>query len=145
MNGWIDLLFLIPKFVIQLIAHESPVINGDGTVSRDFTYIDNVIQMNHIASLNTKTEAIGQVFNTAVGERNDLNLIVKYLKEYLSAFDPEIANINIIYGPQRKCNIPHSHTSIAKAQKILGYNPSHNLQQGLKETVEWYWGNMKLK
>ncbi len=131
--------------MIQLIAHESPVINGDGTVSRDFTYIDNVIQMNHIASLNTKTEAIGQVFNTAVGERNDLNLIVKYLKEYLSAFDPEIANVNVIYGPQRKGDIPHSHASIAKAQKILGYNPSHNLQQGLKETVEWYWGNMKLK
>ncbi|HNW98738.1 MAG TPA: SDR family oxidoreductase [Bacteroidales bacterium] len=136
---------VIPKFVIQLIAHESPVINGNGTVSRDFTYIDNVIQMNHIASLNTKAEAIGQVFNTAVGERNDLNMLVKYLKEYLSTFDPEIANINIIYGPQRKGDIPHSHASIAKAQKILGYNPSHNLQQGLKEAVKWYWGNIKLK
>lgn len=139
MNGLIDLLFLIPKFVIQLIAHESPVINGDGTVSRDFTYIDNVIQMNHIASLCTKTEAIGQVFNTAVGERNDLNMLVNYLKEYLIAFDPEIANVNVIYGPQRKGDIPHSHASIEKAQKILGYNPTHNLQQGLKEAVEWYW------
>ena len=134
---------VIPKFVIQLIAHESPVINGNGTVSRDFTYIDNVIQMNHIASLNTKAEAIGQVFNTAVGERNDLNMLVKYLKEYLSTFDPEIANVNVIYGPQRKGDIPHSHASIAKAQKILGYNPTHNIQQGLKEAVEWYWKNLK--
>lgn len=109
MNGLIDLLFLIPKFVIQLIAHESPVINGDGTVSRNFTYIDNVIQMNHIASLNTKTEAIGHVFNTAVGERNDLNMLVKYLKEYLIAFDSKIANVNVNYGPQRKGDIPYSH------------------------------------
>jgi len=128
MNGLIDLLFLIPKFVIQLIAHESPVINGDGTVSRDFTYIDNVIQMNHIASLCTKIEAIGQVFNTAVGERNDLNMLVNYLKEYLIVFDPEIANVNVIYGPQRKGDIPHSHASIEKAQKMLGYIPTHNLQ-----------------
>lgn len=115
--------------MIQLITHESPVINGDGTVSRDFTYIDNVIQMNHIASLCTKTEAIGQVFNTAVGERSDLNMLVNYLKEYLIAFDPEIANVNVIYGPQRKGDIPHSHASIEKAKRMLRYIPTHNLKK----------------
>ena len=85
--------------------------------------------MNHIASLCTKTEAIGQVFNTAVGERNDLNMLVNYLKEYLIAFDPEIANVNVIYGPQRKGDIPHSHASIEKEQKMLEYIPTHNLKK----------------
>jgi UDP-N-acetylglucosamine/UDP-N-acetylgalactosamine 4-epimerase len=134
---------VIPKFVMQLMAHESPVINGDGSVSRDFTYIDNVIQMNHLAVTTQNPEASGQVFNTAVGERNDLNMLVQYLKEYLSVFDPEIANIKGIYTHARNGDIPHSHASIEKAQKMLGYVPTHNLKQGLEEAVGWYWGNIK--
>jgi UDP-N-acetylglucosamine/UDP-N-acetylgalactosamine 4-epimerase len=135
---------VIPKFTMQLMAHESPLINGDGTSSRDFTYIDNVIQMNHLAANWTRGEhkdAI--VFNTAVGERNDLNMLVNYLKEYLSEFDSEIANVEINYGPMRLGDIPHSHASIDKAREILGYNPTHNLQAGLKEAVKWYWENLR--
>jgi UDP-N-acetylglucosamine 4-epimerase len=133
------------------MAHESPQINGDGTNSRDFTYIDNVIQMNHLAACWDKSnlptansqqpEAI--VFNTAVGDRNDLNMLVNYLKQYLSEFDPEIANVAIKYGSNRQGDIPHSLASINKAQTLLGYKPSHNLQQGLKEAVKWYWENLK--
>src|ERR1044071_6374363 len=97
----------IPKFTKLLMTHQSPTINGDGTNSRDFTYIDNVIQMNHLAALTTDKRAIGQVFNTAVGDRADLNKLISLLKKYLSAFDPKIAKVEIKYGPARAGDIPH--------------------------------------
>ena len=136
---------VIPKFVMQFMAHESPVINGDGTISRDFTYIDNVIQMNHLALLSQNAEASGQVFNTAVGEHNDLNMLVNYLKKYLSEFDLNIGRIEIIYGLERKGDILHSLASIDKAKRIYGYQPFYDFEKGLKETVKWYRENLKLK
>lgn len=134
---------VIPKFVMQLMKHESPVINGDGTNSRDFTYIDNVIQMNHLAATTTNPEAINQIFNTAVGEKNDLNQMVALLKKYLSVFDLEIANVHVTHGPDRKGDIPHSLASIGKAEKILGYTREFTLEKGLKRAVEWYQKNLK--
>ena len=134
---------VIPKFVIQLMNHESPVINGSGNYSRDFTYIDNVIQMNEKAMLTTNPEALNTVYNTAVGDRTTLNDLVKYLKEYLSEFDSAIKNIATIHGPERAGDIPHSLASIEKAQQLLAYEPTHNIQQGLKEAVSWYWENLK--
>lgn len=133
----------IPKFTRLLMEHQSPLINGDGTNSRDFTYIDNVIQMNHLAALTQNKAAIGEVFNTAVGERADLNQLTTLLKHYLSDFDPEIGKVKITYGPERAGDIPHSLASIDKAKSLLGYQPSHTLQQGLKESVRWYWDNLK--
>ena len=133
---------VIPKFTMQLMAYKSPVINGDGTNSRDFTYIDNVIQMNHLAATTTNKQAIGEVFNTAVGERNDLNMLVMYLKEFLNEHDSKIADVEIKYGPNRKGDIPHSLASIEKAETILGFSPSYNLQKGLFEAVKWYWANL---
>lgn len=133
----------IPKFTQQLIAHQSPVINGDGKNSRDFTYIDNVIQMNHLAALTTNKEALGQVFNTAVGERVDLITLVQLLKDLLSKFDPKIAEVEIIHGPERQGDIPHSLASIEKAQKMLNYWPQHQLEKGLNESMDWYWNNLK--
>jgi UDP-N-acetylglucosamine/UDP-N-acetylgalactosamine 4-epimerase len=135
---------VIPKFTMQLMAHESPIINGDGTNSRDFTYIDNVIQMNHLAATTANPNAIGQVFNTAVGDRTNLNILLKFLKINLSKFDPKIANVKIIYGPNRKGDIPHSLASIDKAQNLLKYQPTHNLEIGLKESVHWYWNNLQI-
>lgn len=134
---------VIPKFVMQLMSHESPVINGDGTVSRDFTYIENVIQMNHLALTTENSLALGQVFNTAVGERNNLNQLCIYLKKYLSVYDTKIADIEIIYGPARKGDIAHSLACIDKAKNLLGYKPTHNFNEGLKEAVNWYWINLK--
>lgn len=133
----------IPKFTMQLMAHESPLINGNGTNSRDFTYIDNVIQMNHLAALTTNAKAKAQVFNTATGERTDLNMLCNLLKKYLSAYDAKIAEVKIKYGPERAGDIPHSLASINKAAEILNYKPSHKLEQGLKEAVNWYWNNLK--
>lgn len=134
---------VIPKFVIQLMNHESPVINGTGDYSRDFTYIDNVIQMNEKAMLTTNPEALNTVYNTAVGDRTTLNSLVGYLKENLSAFDAEIQNIEIIHGTERAGDIPHSLASVDKARRLLGYEPTHNIEQGLKEAVSWYWKHLK--
>lgn len=134
---------VIPKFVIQLMQHESPVINGDGNHSRDFTYIDNVIQMNELAITTTNPKAINTVYNTAFGDRNTLNDLVKYLKEYLSEFDPKIAEVPVIHGPNRDGDIPHSLASIEKAKDLLQYNPHFSFQEGLIEAVKWYWENLK--
>lgn len=134
---------VIPKFVMQFMKHQSPVINGDGNYSRDFTYIDNVIQMNELAMTTTNPEAINTVYNTAFGDRTTLNDLVKYLKEFLSEYDPEIATIEVIHGPNRTGDIPHSLASIDKAKNLLGYNPQYSLRDGLREAVKWYWYNLK--
>jgi UDP-N-acetylglucosamine 4-epimerase len=134
---------VIPKFVMQLMKHESPVINGDGNFSRDFTYIDNVIQMNELAMLTQNKEALNTVYNTAFGDRTTLNEMVTSLKEYLSDYDAAIANVEVIHGPNRAGDIPHSLASIEKAKKLLNYTPNFSFQQGLKEAVKWYWDNLK--
>lgn len=133
---------VIPKFVNQLINYESPVINGDGEYSRDFTYIDNVIQMNLLALTSENPEAINQVYNTAFGQRATLNDLVISLKNYLGEYDPKIKEVRIIYGPNRIGDIPHSMASIEKAQKLLNYQPQFSLQNGLMEAVKWYWENL---
>lgn len=134
---------VIPKFVMQLMNHESPVVNGDGNFSRDFTYIDNVIQMNELAMTTKNSEAINTVYNTAFGDRTTLNDLLKYLKISLSEYDAVIGDIPIIYGPNRAGDIPHSLASIEKAKNLLGYNPKFSMQEGLKEAVKWYWKNLK--
>ena len=134
---------VIPKFVSQLMNGESPVINGDGNYSRDFTYIDNVIQANLLSLVTTNEKAINTVYNVAYGDRNTLNDLMGYLKEYLSEFDSKISNVEVIYGPNRAGDIPHSHASVDKAKKSLNYNPQFTLQKGLKEAVKWYWKNLQ--
>lgn len=134
---------VIPKFVMQLMNYESPVINGDGEYSRDFTYIDNVILMNLLALTTDNNEALNQVYNTAFGERTTINDLVKYLKEYLAEFDEKISNVEIIHGDYRKGDVPHSLASIDKAKKLLSYQPEFSMQNGLKEAVKWYWENLK--
>ena len=133
---------VIPKFVSQLMKGESPVINGDGNYSRDFTYIDNVIQANLLSLITTNKKAINTVYNVAYGDRNTLNDLMRYLKEYLSEFDSKISNVEVVYGPNRAGDIPHSHASVDKAKELLNYNPQFSLQKGLKEAVKWYWKNL---
>jgi UDP-N-acetylglucosamine/UDP-N-acetylgalactosamine 4-epimerase len=133
---------VIPKFVSQLMKGDSPVINGDGNYSRDFTYIDNVIQANLLSLVTTNEKAINTIYNVACGDRNTLNDLMGYLKEYLSEFDSKISNIEVVYGPNRAGDIPHSHASVDKAKENLNYNPEFSLQQGLKEAVKWYWKNL---
>ena len=134
---------VIPKFVIQLMNHQSPTINGGGDYSRDFTYIDNVIQMNERALLAENIEAVNQVYNTAVGDRTTIKEMAELLKTYLSAYDQKINGVEILYGPVRAGDVPHSKASIEKAVELLGYSPSHQFADGLKEAVDWYWKNLK--
>ena len=133
---------VIPKFVIQLMNYESPVINGDGTYSRDFTYIDNVIQMNLLALTTDNDNAVNQVYNTAVGDRTNLLELTTLLKEYLKEYDPKIGEVEIKHGPNRAGDIPHSLASIDKARELLGYDPQYKIKDGLKEAVDWYWENL---
>ena len=134
---------VIPKFVMQFMNYESPVINGDGNYSRDFTYIDNVIQMNELAMTTQNPEAVNTVYNTAFGDRTTLTQLVRLLKEYLSRFDAKIGDVEVIHGPNRAGDIPHSLASIAKAENLLGYKPQFSIQDGLKEAVAWYYNNLK--
>lgn len=134
---------VIPLFVKQFINHESPLINGDGEYSRDFTYVDNVVQMNLLAITTQNPEAVNQVYNTAFGERTTLNQLVGYLKEFLSQFDSAIAEVEILHGPNRVGDIAHSLASIDKAKRLLGYDPEFSMRDGLREAVQWYWANLK--
>lgn len=135
---------VIPLFTKLLIQHESPTINGTGANSRDFTYIDNVIQMNERAMLTENLEAVNTVYNTAVGDRTNLNELVGYIKEFLTEYDADIANIEIKYGPNRVGDIPHSLASVDKAKELLGYQPTHVIREGLKEAVKWYWNHKEM-
>ena len=134
---------VIPKFVLQYMNYQSPVINGDGNYSRDFTYIDNIIQMNELAMTTTNSEAINTVYNTAYGDRTTLAQLAQLLKNNLAKFDAKISEVEVIHGPNRAGDIPHSLASIEKAKKLLGYNPQYSLQEGLKESVSWYYNNLQ--
>ena len=133
---------VIPLFVKQFRNHQSPTINGDGEYSRDFTYVDNVVQANILALETNNKEALNQIYNVAFGERTTLNRLVGYMKEFLSEYDKEIADVDVGHGPNRAGDIPHSLASIDKAKKLLGYAPKYSLKDGLKEAVTWYWQNL---
>lgn len=134
---------VIPRFVMSLIKHEGPVINGDGSYSRDFTYVDNVVQANELALLAKDPAAVNQVYNVAYGERTTLNELFAYLREDLSAFDAEIAKVEATHGPIRAGDIPHSLASIDKAKSLLGYAPEFDVRRGLKAAAKWYFENLK--
>ena len=126
---------VIPKFIKQLLNDERPTINGDGRQSRDFTYIDNVVQAN-LRACCAPHSAAGQAFNIAYGGREYLIDIYHALTKALGK------NIEPIFGPDRKGDIKHSNADISKARQLLGYEPTHNFEQGLKEAIEWYKRNL---
>lgn len=133
---------VIPLFVKKFMNNEAPNINGDGEYSRDFTYIDNVIQMNMLAMTTENPKAVNQIYNTAYGERTTLNQLVDYLREFLGEKDATIKAIKPTHGPNRAGDIPHSLASVEKARRLLGYNPKYSMREGLREAVEWYWNNL---
>ena len=130
---------VIPKFIMQLIKGESPLINGDGTISRDFTYVDNVVDANHLAATVTDEEAINQVYNIACGESTSLNRMYTIIRESLARFDNKIDSIEPKYGPERPGDIRHSLASIDKASRLLGYSPAVHMKEGLTATAEWFY------
>lgn len=134
---------VIPKFIQKFINNESPVINGNGEFSRDFTYIDNVIHMNEQALKSENPNSLNKIYNTACGNQTTLNELVYEIKKLLSNYDSKINDIEVIHGPDRQGDIPHSLASIEKAKKLLNYDPKYNLKDGLKESIKWYWENLK--
>ncbi len=126
---------VIPKFIKQLLAGERPTINGDGQQSRDFTYIENVIEANLKACL-APENADGQAFNIAYGDREYLNDIYHGLTKALGV------DIEPIYGPDRRGDIKHSNADISKARKLLGYDPDWSFQRGIDAAIDWYRENL---
>lgn len=150
---------VIPLWVKALINYESPVINGDGSYSRDFTYIDNVIQANELAVITPKEEivkrsllynmtlpanaSIDMVFNIAYGGNTTLLELFGCLRDNLSKYDEKIADIGPVFRANRPGDIPHSQASILKANKILNYQPRYSALQGFEKACEWYWEKLK--
>lgn len=134
---------VIPRFVKSLIQHEAPVIFGDGSQTRDFTYIENVVQANILAAVVQNPEACNTAYNVAFGDRVTLNELYVFLRDGLAAFDSAIGLIEPIYADPRQGDIPHSLASIDKTSGLLGYNPQFNLKQGLEHSVKWYWEHLK--
>lgn len=134
---------VIPLFINKLIKHESPTINGDGSYSRDFTYIDNVILMNVLCMTTENKKALNQIYNTACGERSTLLLLFTLLKKYLSKFDIKISKIQAKFGPFREGDVPHSLASIKKAESRLGYKSKVNFEKGIMKTIHWYFNKIK--
>jgi UDP-N-acetylglucosamine 4-epimerase len=151
---------VIPLWVKKLIHNESPIINGDGSYSRDFTFIENVIQANELAAIVPKEEilinlkaynpklvseqeVIYEVFNVAYGKNTTLNELFAHLKNNLVRFDSKIMEIKAGYGPNRQGDIPHSLASIEKGKKVLGYNPQYDAKEGFEIVAQWYYENLK--
>ena len=150
---------VIPLWVKELINHRSPFINGDGSYSRDFTYIDNVIKANELAIITSKDEIIKRsslyninlpgnapldlVFNVAYGDNTTLLQLFECLRMNLSKFDSEISKVEPVFRENRKGDIPHSQASIEKAKRILSYSPRYSATEGFKQACEWYWNNIK--
>ena len=126
---------VIPKFIKMLMNGEQPTINGDGKQSRDFTYIDNVIEANLKACL-APHEAAGEAFNIAYGGREYLIDISYALTKALGV------DIEPNFGPDRKGDIKHSNADITKAKELLGYDPDYNFERGLAEAIDWYKQNL---
>jgi UDP-N-acetylglucosamine 4-epimerase len=133
----------IPSFIQSLMRYESPIIHGDGLQTRDFTYVQNVVQANILAATTTNPEAINTVYNVAFGNSTNLLELVSELKTLLSNFDPKIAAVNILNGPERVGDVKHSLADISKAKRLLGYAPAFDFASGLKLAINWYWENYR--
>ena len=132
---------VIPKFIDSLINRKRPTINGDGSYSRDFTHVDNVVQMNLRVLVNDLGTKFNNVFNTAVGDRTSILELFQKIRKSLTAYDPEIAKITPLFGSIRQGDVPHSQASIDKAIKELGYIPDVDINQGIEKTVEWFYNS----
>ncbi|RNC88168.1 MAG: SDR family oxidoreductase [Winogradskyella sp.] len=136
---------VIPKFINLLMNEKSPTINGDGLTSRDFTYVDNVVQINQLAAISNNTKAINQVYNVACGDNTSLNQLVEVIKSYLSEiYKPNINGISINYGPERAGDVRHSLANIDKAKQRLKYNPKVLFNEGIKNTIDYFIATNKI-
>ena len=129
---------VIPKFIKQFLANKDVVINGDGLHSRDFTYIENVVQANIKAIFAENSKAVNQVYNTAFGENTNLNELVEAITSGLKTLESKQSLSKVVYGPERAGDVKHSLADISKARKLIGYNPLFSFKEGIELTMEWY-------
>ena len=133
---------VIPKFIMSLMRHEAPVIYGDGSSSRDFTYVDNAVEANLLA-LSAGPRAVNGCYNVACGARTTLNELFVLLREILSEYDPAVAGIEAVHGEPRSGDIPHSLADLSLVSESLGYRPKWQVRSGLRESVKWYCSHRK--
>lgn len=131
---------VIPLFAVALLRHEPPTIHGDGSHTRDYTHVENVVRANALAALGGP-ETAGEVFNVGNGERTDLNELFAVLREGLAAFDPAVREVEAVHGPERAGDIPHSVADISKARRMLGYEPAGSAREGLARAAEWFFAH----
>jgi UDP-N-acetylglucosamine 4-epimerase len=129
---------VIPQWISALIRNQTLYINGDGETSRDFCYIDNVVQVNLLAALTDNAAAVNQIYNVAVNERTSLNQLYGMMRDLLLEKFPELANHQPTYVDFRKGDVRHSQADITKAAKLLGFEPSHRIDEGLRQAMSWY-------
>jgi len=129
---------VIPKWISSIMQNEETFINGDGSTSRDFCYIDNAIQINILAALSKKTESLNQIYNVAVGHQNSLNDLHKMISKELITYDKNLKVIPPVYRDFRAGDVKHSLADISKARRLLSYCPTHIFSEGLKETISYY-------
>jgi len=135
---------VIPKWIASMIKGETVHINGDGETSRDFCYIDNVVQANMLAATTQNPEAVNQVYNVAVGQRTALNQLFENIHSALLSSVPQLNNVKPIYRDFRTGDVRHSLADISKAKKILGYEPGYTIETGLNDALEWYLAHVKV-
>jgi len=134
---------VMPRWIQEILNGESISINGDGETSRDFTYIDNVIQANILAGTTINKDAFGEAFNTAIGGRETLNNLYKAITKGIKAHLPELEMHAPTYKDFRPGDIRHSNANIDKLKTLLGYNPTHSLEEGLNASITWYINDIK--
>jgi UDP-N-acetylglucosamine/UDP-N-acetylgalactosamine 4-epimerase len=126
----------------SLLRGEPIYINGTGETSRDFCYVRNAVQANLLAATADRAEAINQVYNVAVNARTDLNQLFALLRDGLAAGNQALQSVQPVYRGFRAGDVMHSQADIGKAERLLGYQPTHTIRQGLAEALEWYEGNV---
>ena len=132
---------VIPRWFEQLCQGVAPQINGDGETSRDFCFIDNTVQANLLAATSENSQASNRVYNVAVGTRTTLNELFYSIRALLSEANKGIAQIDPVYAVFREGDVRHSQADISRARALLGYHPTHTVEQGLAVTSEWFLRN----
>jgi len=133
---------VIPKWIAAMIKNDPVQVNGDGETSRDFCYVDNAVQMNLLAATGDNPKAVNQVYNVALNQRTSLNELFVMLRERLLPHCPHLQRYRPIYRDFRAGDVRHSQADISKARRMLGYTPTHRINQGLDAALDWYRENL---
>ena len=129
---------VIPKWIAAMLRGDEVRINGSGAISRDYCHVKNVVQANLLAATVEAPEALNEAYNVAVGQRTSLDELFVLLRDRLAPRHPHLRGIRAVYGPPRAGDVAHSLADISKARRLLGYEPTHSIEQGLDESLDWY-------